>query len=162
MDKTYWTASLVEERMEEAASVLKRMPPVKVEGYFGVWPTIVPEFSDLVGREPRPMKRPCPSPSEISRMEEALWWTVELDPTDAKIAWMKAYGKRWREICAKVGLPKTTAARHWFYALCVIAWQLNGKPVPRSRSCRQVITMMRGDTGNVLKQCDPTRESEFV
>jgi hypothetical protein len=147
MSKTYWTASLVEERMEEAASVLKRLPPVRVKGYFNVWPTIIPEFSDLVGREPRPMKRPCPSPSEISRMEETLGWTVGLDPVDAKIVWRRAYGERWKRICARFGMALPTVAEHWLYALCVISWQLNGKPFPKNVSRNQILSMARFGRG---------------
>lgn len=83
-----WTASLVEERLVEAADVLKRMPPVKVCGYFNVWPTIVHDFGDLVGQEPQRLKRPYPSAAAISRMEETLGWTVGLDAIDAKIVWL--------------------------------------------------------------------------
>jgi hypothetical protein len=120
-----WTASLVEERLVEAADVLKRMPPVKVQGYFSTWPKIVHEFSDLVGQEPPLMCRPFPSAAAISRMEETLSWTVGLDPVDAKITWLRAYGERWKHICWSAGLTRITAHRHWIYALCVIAWRLN-------------------------------------
>jgi len=55
----------------EAASVLKRLPEPKLQGYYNLWPRIIYEFSDLVGQEPRPM-RVLPSPAAISRMEETL------------------------------------------------------------------------------------------
>ena len=31
---------MVEERITEAAAVLRRLPPVRVAGYFGTWPEI--------------------------------------------------------------------------------------------------------------------------
>ena len=50
-----WTPEMVEERLIEAAAVLKRLPPVRVGGYFNVWPKMMVEFSDLVGQTPEPM-----------------------------------------------------------------------------------------------------------
>ena len=35
-----WTRDMVEERIVEAAAVLRRLPPVRVSGYFGTWPEI--------------------------------------------------------------------------------------------------------------------------
>ncbi len=139
---TEWTPSLVEARLAEAALVLKRLPEVKVQGYFSTWPKIFYEFSDLVGQEPRPM-RVLPSPAAISRMEETLTWTVGLAPIDGKIIWLRAFGGRWKTICWTVGLQRSAAHEHWLYALCVIAWRLNQRRVPKLRSRRYVIEMVR-------------------
>ena len=35
-----WARDMVEERIAEAATVLRRLPPVSVAGYFGTWPEI--------------------------------------------------------------------------------------------------------------------------
>lgn len=136
-----WTPSKVEERLSEAADVLKRMPPVKVQGYFNLWPKIVPEFGDLVGQEPQLMKRPAPNPAAISRMEETLGWTHGLEPDDARIVWLRASGERWKYICARVGLARTAAHEHWLYALCVIAWRLNGHPLGQNWSRQRIIAL---------------------
>ena len=82
---TGWTAALVEERLVEAADVLKRLPEVKVRGYFNTWPQMVHEFADLVGQEPRRLRRPLPGPAAISRMEEALPWLRWVEPEVAKL-----------------------------------------------------------------------------
>lgn len=140
---TQWTPSLVEARLSEAASVLKRLPEPRRQGYFNTWPDYFYEFADLVGQEPQPM-RLVPSPAAISRMEETLTWTVGLDPTDGKIVWLRAYGERWKTICWTVGLQRSAAHEHWLYALCVIAWRLNQRNVPRLRSRRYVIEMVKG------------------
>jgi len=126
MTKIFWTPSLVEERLSEAADVLKRMPKVTVPGYFCAWPHIIHEFEDLVGQEPSRKWNP-PTAKEISRMEETLSWTIGLDPVDAKIVWLRAYRKSWKLILSKVGLCRSGANEHWLYALCVIAWRLNGQ-----------------------------------
>ena len=51
-----WTPSLVEERLAEAASVLKRLPEPRRQGYFSVWPEVIHSFADKVGQEPKPMR----------------------------------------------------------------------------------------------------------
>jgi hypothetical protein len=66
-----------------------------------------------------------------------------LDPVDAKIVWLRAGGERWKTICWKVGLARAAANEHWLYALCVIAWRLNGHRVPGKRSRRHVIGLVR-------------------
>jgi hypothetical protein len=140
MDK--WTVRTVEERLTEAASVMRRLPPVRVPGYFNTWPKMLVEFADLVGQEPRRMRLPPPPPDAISRMEETLEWLRWLDPVDAKIVWLRSNGDRWKTICWKVGLGRTAANQHWLYALSVVAWRLNGmQPVRRSR--RHVIEVTR-------------------
>ena len=143
---TRWTPSLVEARLAEAASVLKRLPEPRRRGYFNTWPDYFYEFADLVGKEPQPM-RLAPSPAAISRMEETLTWTVGLDPIDGKIVWLRALGERWKTICWAVGLQRSAAHEHWLYALYVIAMKLNRQPVPKNRSRRSVIERVRGFAG---------------
>jgi hypothetical protein len=141
---TEWTPSLVEERLSEAAFVLKRLPAERRRGYFNVWPQIVHDFADKVGQEPRPM-RVLPSPAAISRMEETLSWTVGLDPIDGKIVWMRAHGERWKAICWSVGMQRSAAHEHWLYALCVIAFRLNGRRLNRNHSKRHVIAQAESE-----------------
>jgi len=43
----------------------------------------------------------------------------------------------------KVGLARATANERWLYALCVIAWRLNGRLVPDKRSRRRIIGLVR-------------------
>ena len=124
---TEWTPEMVEERLVEAAAVLRRLPPVRVGGYFSTWPKMMVEFSDLVGQTPEPMRLPPPSAAAITRMEQALSWFAWLEATDSKIVWMHVAGKRWKEICLTVGLARAAAHEHWTYALCLIAWRLNGR-----------------------------------
>jgi hypothetical protein len=41
MDK--WNVEAVETRLEEAAQVIRRLPPVRVPGYFTTWPSMFVE-----------------------------------------------------------------------------------------------------------------------
>ena len=143
MPETQWTPSLIEERFIEAADVMRRLPNVRVPGYFNTWPKVLCEFADLVGQEPTRLRRPPPAPDAISRMEEALGWLRWLEPADAKIVWLRATGERWKAICWKVGLARTAANQRWLYALCVIAWKLNGREPSHRHSRRHVIEIAR-------------------
>lgn len=139
---TTWTPALVEERLEEAAWVLKRMPAPRLQGYFSIWPEVARSFGDLVGQEPKPMKV-LPSPQAIDRMEETLTWTAGLAPVDGKIVWLRAHRTRWKQICRAVGLQRSAANQHWLYALCVIALRLNGRKINPNLSMQRVIDIAR-------------------
>ncbi|WP_339862485.1 DUF6362 family protein [Thalassospira alkalitolerans] len=143
MGEMNWTPLMVEERIVEAADVLRRLPEERVRGYFGVWPEVVHDFADKVGQEPQPMRRPPPSAGAISRMDETLPWLGWIDPLDAKIIWLRASGKPWKTVCWTVGMARTAAHRHWLYGLCVLAWKLNGRRIPRNRSRLDVIAMVQ-------------------
>jgi len=137
-----WTMEMVEERLVEAASVMRRLPPVRVPGHFSTWPKMLVEFADRVGQEPPRLRLPPPAPGAISRMDETLRWLTWLDPVDAKIVWLRATGERWKSICWQVGLGRTAANQHWLYALSILAWKLNGRQ-PRRRSRQHIIELTR-------------------
>ena len=136
---TEWTRDMVEDRVIEAAEVLRHMPGPRLGGYFSTWPEIFRTFGDLVGQEPTPMCRARPSPAAISRMEEAITWNRFLERDDAALMWARADGTPWKEICWRFGISRATANRRWEYALSVVAWRLNGRRVPRKRGRRYVV-----------------------
>jgi hypothetical protein len=131
-----WTPSQIEERFIDAADVMRRLPDVRVPGYFSTWPTVLREFADLIGQQPMPMRRPQPSAEAIGRMEEALEWLRWLKPDDAKLVWMRAQGVRWREVCHHFGIARATAHRRLEYTLLVIVWRLERRPLPQKWSRR--------------------------
>ncbi|MBM3555585.1 MAG: hypothetical protein FJX47_08535 [Alphaproteobacteria bacterium] len=134
-----WTASLVEERMVEAADTLKRLPEERIQDYFSTWPSVIRDYWEAFGREDVRLRRGPPSAAAIDRMDEALAWLAWLDPAEARIVWLRASGERWKTVCWKVGLARTAAHQHWMYALCVISWRLNGRRLPHNLSRRRVI-----------------------
>jgi hypothetical protein len=68
-----WTTTQVADRLELAADVFARLPGVKPQGHFRAWPEYFHSFGDQVGQEPK-MRRPRPSPRDITEAEEALLW----------------------------------------------------------------------------------------
>ena len=144
MTEQRWNASLVEERLVEAADTLKRLPEVRMQGYFSTWPRVLVEFGDLVGLTPEPMRLPPPPAAAISRMEAALPWLTWLEPEDAKLVWARAEGTPWKPICWRFGIARATAHRRFEYGLSVIAWRLNGRRVPAKRSRESLVERVRG------------------
>ncbi len=45
-----WTADCVADHFEEAFRTLRKLPPVKAQGYFNTWPDIVRTSRDLAAR----------------------------------------------------------------------------------------------------------------
>ena len=104
-----WTVKMVETRLAEAADVMRRLPPVRVPGYFSTWPRALVEFADLVGQQPEPMRLPPPSAAAITRMEETLEWLRWLEVEDSKLVWTRADRTPWKAICWRFGIARATA-----------------------------------------------------
>ncbi len=137
-----WTTTQVQDRLELAAGVMRQMPGVRPQGFFNAWPEYFHGFADQVGQEPR-MRRPRPSPRQITEAEEAMLWLRWLEVEDARLVWARAEGTAWKPICWQFGISRATANRRWQYGLAVITWQLNGKRVPRNRSMDFVVRSAR-------------------
>jgi hypothetical protein len=136
-----WTIKMVEERLIEAAAVMRRLPSVRVPGYFNTWPKMVVEFADRVGQQPEPLRLPPPSPTAITRMEETLLWLRWLEVDAAKLVWARADRTPWKAICWQFGIARATADRRWRYGLSVIAWRLNGRRALGKRSRQYVLAV---------------------
>ncbi|MCA3451602.1 MAG: hypothetical protein INF92_14825 [Rhodobacter sp.] len=133
-----WTTTQVQDRLELAAGVMRQMPGVRPQGFFNAWPEYFHTFADQVGQEPR-MRRPRPSPREITQAEEAMLWLRWLEVDDARLVWARAEGIAWKLICWQFGISRATANRRWQYGLAIIVWRLNGKRVPGKRSMGFVV-----------------------
>ena len=138
-----WTPALVAQRFTEAASVLGRLPPMRVYGYSSTWPRLLVDYSSIVCQKVGPLRLPAPDPASVSRMEETFGWSGWLQPVDSRIVWQRANGRRWKGICASVGLARAAAHEHYVYGLLVIALRLNGEDPLRHTAKRRLIAEMR-------------------
>jgi hypothetical protein len=117
----------VEDRMEEAALTLRRLPDPagsRPRGYGASWPDYVRDARHAYGWHEAQM-RVIPSAREIARMEEAIGWLGWLAPEDARIVWLRAEGWRWRQVCIRAGCVRQTAWRRWSAGILSIAKRLN-------------------------------------
>ena len=135
---TEWTTARVEDRLESAADVFRTLPGVMPQGFFNAWPEYFHSFADKVGQEPQ-MRRPRPSPRQISEAEEASLWLRWLERDDARIVWLRAERTPWKPICWEMGLSRTAATKRLQFGLAVITWRLHGRVPPARRSQQFVI-----------------------
>lgn len=120
-----WTIPIVASRFSDAASTARRLPPVRVQGYFSAWPEFTREaWEGFVDHEPsyRPI---APSPVAIERMLETMRWVQWLEVEQRHLVWMRAQREPWLDICRRLGCHRATAWRRWQCALQDVADRLN-------------------------------------
>ncbi len=119
-----WSVDDVAERFHEAARTARRLPPVRVQGYFNTWPAILRQpWETYPGDET--LYRFPPNPTAIDRMEETMRWVLWLTVEQRHLVWMRAEERQWRDICRRFGCDRTTAWRRWQKALDIVACRLN-------------------------------------
>lgn len=119
-----WTADDVADHFEEAFRTLRKLPPVRVQGYFNAWPQIVRSEKEILAMEPQPM-RIWPSTSAITRLEQTFDWVLWIGEDERRLIWGRAARRPWKEISGELGVDRTTAWRRWQMALAKIADRLN-------------------------------------
>lgn len=123
-----WTADDVAARFLEAAETGRRLPRVRVQGYFNVWPAFVREgWEGFVDTDYQYRPLP-PTPEAIDRMLEAMRWVQWLEAEQRHLIWMRAKQYEWKDICRRFGCDRTTAWRRWHRALQMVVDRLNGVP----------------------------------
>ena len=71
-----WNADDVANHFEEAFRTLRKLPTVKVQGYFSVWPEIARTWREIGAMEPKPM-RVWTSAAAITRLEQSFDWVLD-------------------------------------------------------------------------------------
>ena len=84
-----WTAECVADHFEEAFRTLRKLPPVKAQGYFNTWPEIVRTSREIAFMEPEPM-RIRPSAAAITRLEQTFDWVLWIEEAERKLVWSRA------------------------------------------------------------------------
>lgn len=133
------TVAEIEDRFEEAALTLRRLPSRDGPREYGSsWPDVVRSRFTAYGFEEARVKV-VPSAAEIQRMEEVIDWLRLLERADDRhIVWMRAENYRWRPICSRVGLSRGHAWRRWTAALITIQKRL-AAPARRSEAKNSIV-----------------------
>jgi hypothetical protein len=104
-------------RLKEAMSTIRRLPPVKVQGYFNAWPDMVYSEIEIMRMDRKP-KKLAVTAEAISRMEEAVSWVNLLKKADERqMVWMRANGVPWNEICKILAISRVTANKRYKNAI---------------------------------------------
>ncbi len=124
LNYTEWTPELVADHFEEAVSTTRKLPAVKVQGYFCVWPDIIHTPNELMLQEPR-NNRLRAMPDAIARLEQTFEWMQWLTIEERKLIWRRAARVPWKTICLESGYTRMTLWIKWMAALNKISNQLN-------------------------------------
>lgn len=122
-----WTVTDIADRFEEAAQTLRRLPPVKIQGYQNAWPEVVLTTMELLQSDKLPMRLGPPAADAISRMEETFDWIFWLEEDERRLIWLRAERVVWKKICWRFGCGRTKAWQMWCVALLKIATRLNAR-----------------------------------
>jgi flavin-binding protein dodecin len=129
---TEWTIDDVAARFAEAAETGRRLPRVRVQGYFNVWPEFKREPWEVIGSAEEGYRPLPPTPEAVDRMLEAMRWMQWLEVDERHLVWMRAKHYEWKLICRRLGRDRTTAWRRWQKALQRVADHLNGRQTAAS------------------------------
>lgn len=114
----------IADRLEQAAQTLKRLPPVRMQGYFGTWPPIVQDAMQSYGWDEVRIKMGPPSSRHISEMEETLRWLMWLEREEVKLVWLRACGVKWKIIQRVLGWSVRKLQYDWRITLAKIEHRL--------------------------------------
>ncbi len=120
----YWTAAMVQAYFEEAAEVMKALPPVRVQGYFSTWPTPVHDFWDAYGWHEAEC-RWRPTPRQITRMEHVCEWLRFVPVREGKIIWRRASGVPWKVIANDLNSSRASVSNWYNAGISTIVGRLN-------------------------------------
>ena len=123
---TEWCTDTVAARLEKAANTGRRLPPVRVQGYYTVWPVFVRQEWETLAADEKVYRPFPPSPKDIDRMLEVMRWVQWLEVEQRHLVWMRAKRYGWREIGIRFACCTKTAQRHWQKSLQTLADHLNG------------------------------------
>ena len=127
-----WTTEDVAARFAEAAEIGRRLPRVRVQGYFNVWPAFAREVWESSPDDEHLYRPLPPTPQAIERMMETMRWVLWLGEEQRHLVWMRALDIDWKIIARRLACHRSTAWRGWQKALSDVASKLNeGAPVAR-------------------------------
>ncbi len=120
-----WTMNDVAARFAEAAETARRLPRVRVQGYFNVWPEFKREPWEVIG-SPGDGYRPLPpSPEAVERMLETMRWVQWLEVEQRHLVWMRSNRYRWEQIGRRFACAARTAQRRYDAAIHLVTLHLN-------------------------------------
>lgn len=102
MDK--WTVEIVEMRLEDAAQVMRRLPPVRVPGYFNL---------DGLSLRIAWVELPAQCACRRRRLPRSREWRKRSagcagERNDVKLVWARSERTPWKAICCRFGISRAT------------------------------------------------------
>lgn len=124
----HWNEKIVMAHLEEAASIHRRLPEVKVAGYFSLWPeTMKDDWTRLYDAVNGRNRMGSPMPHEVTYHEEIMQWLRWLPKSEQQIIWMRANRIPWKSLEHQFDVNRTKLWREMNAGLIRIASILNTK-----------------------------------
>lgn len=124
----HWNEKIVMAYLEDAAAIHRRLPEVKVAGYFSLWPeTMKDDWARLYDLVNGTSRLGPPMPREVSYHEEIMEWLNWLDRETRQVVWMRANRIPWKILEQQFEKNKTTLWRNMNAGLIKLAAILSSK-----------------------------------
>lgn len=124
----HWNEKIVMAYLEDAAAIHRRLPEVKVAGYFSLWPeTMKDDWTRLYDVVNGTSRLGPPMPREVSYHEEIMKWLRWLERHEQQVVWMRANRIPWKVLEEQFSKNKTTLWRDMNSGLVRISTLLASK-----------------------------------
>ena len=122
----YWTDEMVFAYIEKAAEICKKLPGVRPQGYFTVWPPILRDLMEIIQSDvPDKTSRGYATPREVSFHDYVGTWLRWPNADEARVIWLRAEGKPWKVVEYKLNISETTGRRRLNFGIMKIVAKLN-------------------------------------
>jgi len=126
----YWNEKIVMSHLIHAASIHRRMPPIKVQGYFSLWPeTLKNDWERLYDQLNGRTTLGAPMPPEVTYHEKVMDLLSCLDRNEQQITWMRANKIPWYIVVQDLQTSQSTLQRRMRVALNRLIQELNRRDV---------------------------------
>jgi DNA-directed RNA polymerase specialized sigma24 family protein len=125
-----WDTHAVAERLRRAARIAEYMPNDQPFGYHTLWPQIVRQPWEELGRGNS--DRPIFSAALLEEMLEVNSWMQLIEVEQRHLLWMRAKRYRWDEIARQYGCCERTIQQRWKSDLQRLTECLNMQKADRS------------------------------
>lgn len=130
------TTDEIRENLEFAAGVMRRLPAIKVQGYFCSWPKFCADEDDMCGSGDMWLS---PLPSEITAMEEILEWLTFTEMKYRRIIWLRACKMGWKQIAGRTHRSRSSLIREYNFGLKEIQEALKNEKNIKKRHHYQTV-----------------------
>ncbi len=116
-----WTEEDVINELEQAVITIRRLPPVRINGYAKAWPEMM---GSSMEEESKRLRLPA-TPEMITALEQVFDWMHWLTVNERKLLWRRADHIHWKAIAREMGCDKVTAWRRWKAVIRKLVIRLN-------------------------------------
>jgi len=128
-----WTHDTVANRIVRASRTAQRLPAVRVQSHFNLWPVIVRTEFERLATEESGVYRSPPSPADIDDLLEVMRWMNWLSVDERLLLWMRADRHPWNDIAKRFGYSRSTVCRQWKATVQKLVLILNTSHVLQGR-----------------------------